>query len=706
MPGFDTSEERLEARRFIGRLVKRKFQIIAVLLAVVIPAAVYTYVATPLYRSAALIQINPDTVQVLPYKEIADLPNAAPYYEIYMKTQEQVLKSPTLTARVARRLQSDQAAEAMQAEIPRLRSRLEIRRIENSQLFEVSYLSPVPEAAANIVNIFAEEYIKELFQSRQETREKARKLLEGELRELEQRVQASEKELVQYARDHNMVTLQPGQADLVEQKLSLLANQLTESEAEIMVARSRLDSLKKASIHNFPERLLTPNLLSLSAKILQLEHELTALRTDFGENWPAVVQKRNEITLVRDQLNREKAAALAQAGEQAQLDLQAAESRRRLIADSMNQQRQLVDRYRNASIQYNILRREVETSQKLYEGLLERLKQTSVTAGLEFGNIHVVEPGRPGKTPDSPKVAWILSLASLLGLGLGVCFALVMDFWDNSISSIEEAEEIAALPALGSVPLIKSSKRGAPVLQVPAKAGASSIALKIRKTGSDKTSPGFVPAPEVAEAIRLVCSSILLSRSDHPPRVILVTSAAPSEGKTTIVHHLGQAFADSGNKTLLIESDMRKPALAKALGIANDGGLSLFLSGHLDPMPTIHATDNENLFVISAGPQAPNPPALLNSERLNQLLIEMSSMFQFVLLDAPPIFPVADARVLCSKVDGVVLVVKAGHTPKNLVRRAWLILENSGANVLGIVLNKATHNGYERAYYHHYHYYE
>ncbi len=697
--GFDPSEERLDARRFLERLLRRKYQMLAVMLAVLIPAAAYTYLATPLYRSSALIQVNPDPVQVLPYREIADLPNATPYFEVYMKTQEQVLKGPTLMSRVSQRLKSESNWEAMQSEINRLHSRFQVRRIENSQLFEVSYLAPAPKVAAGMVNVFAEEYIKELFRSRQEMREKARKLLEGELHELEQRVQVSEKEMAKYAQSHNIRSAEPGQADLVEQKLSILANQLTDSEADVMVAKSRLDTMKKASLDSFPEKLLTPNLAALNVRLLQLEHELSALRSNFGENWPGVIQKRDEVNMARDQLTREKAAVLAQAKEQTQMDLQTAESRRGLIAKSMSQQQQLVDRFRDASIQYNILRREVETNQKLYEGLLERLKQTSVTAGLEFGNIHVVEPGRPDDKVDSPKVFWILGLASLLGLALGVCFALAMDFWDNSISSLEEAEEVASLPALGSVPLIRASRANALIGSGKGKTDVLGTALRIPMQDRNPEARGVPLPPEAAEAVRSICASILLSKSDHPPRVIMVTSAAPSEGKTTLVKNLGQAFADVGNKTLVIESDMRKPALAKALGIRNNGGLSLFLSGHIDPMPIIHSTGYDNLFVITAGPQAPNPVALLNSEKLHVLLDKVSSLYQFVLLDAPPLLAVADARVLCSKVDGVVLVVKAGHTPKNMVRRAWNLLNHSGANVLGIVLNQATRSRYESSYY-------
>jgi capsular exopolysaccharide synthesis family protein len=182
----------------------------------------------------------------------------------------------------------------------------------------------------------------------------------------------------------------------------------------------------------------------------------------------------------------------------------------------------------------------------------------------------------------------------------------------------------------------------------------------------------------------------------------MISSATPGEGKTTLMASLGQAFADAGNRTLLVEADMRKPALSKILGIPNDGGLSLFLSGHLSPLPVIHNTSTPNLLAVSAGPRAPSPMTLLSSEKLDFFLKEMTSSFQFILLDTPPILSFADARILSFKVDGVVLIVRAEHTPKKMIRRARSLLDQSGANVLGMVLNRAPRSGLEASYYRYY----
>ncbi len=700
--------EATDAYRVARVLIQKKFQVLALALLVVIPAGIRTYLATPLYRSFALIEINPDPVQVLPYRDVADN-RAGVYYDTYMTTQDQVLRSPVLANRVAARLLSAQPGSPLAAEATRLTERTAVRRIPNSQLFEISYLAPKPEAAARVVNLFAEEYVKQHFEKRQATREKARDSLKRELEVLEASLQSSEKQLQQYAQRENIVNSEPGQGALVERKLAVLDKQLADAEADRILARTKLETAEAASLTDFPDRLVTPLLSNLEARALQLDNELTGLRVTFGEKWPAVIAKRNELAAVREQQRRAKAAALDQARQQAQADYQAANRRVEMISESLGQQRELVNRLNNAAIQYNILRREVETNQKLYEGLLERLKQTSVLAGFEFGNIQVVEPGQPNGTVASPARVHDLGVASMLGLALGVCITLLLDFWDRSVTHVAQAEQVLGLPALGAVPLVRLPRSQRPAPNAPKT--SSEIALFAADPPASVPVPaqpavtlGFSVPPAMTEAVRNVCASILLSQTDRELRVILVTSTAPGEGKTTLACQMARALADGGARTLLVDADLRNATLSKTFATRSRDGLSVFLSGHLSPVPRIYSTDFENLSFIGAGLQAPNPVALLNSERMSSLLAQMSSKggYRFVILDAPPVLAVPDARVLGAKVDGVLLVVRARRVASQLIVRARNLLEGSGANVLGVVLNAAGADDPDWQYYRRY----
>lgn len=692
--GGDEWPSSITARRLVGRILKRKTLIVAVFLIVVIPAAIATYLTTPLYKSTALVQVNPDPIQILPYRDVADRAGGGTNnYDNYIGTQEQILTGRSLTTRVLRRLGAEFKSQPAGLEVPFLGDRYSVKRIERSELFELTYLAPDPEVAATVVNLVAEEYVKQNFEMRQATRLKAEQELKQELQGFEQRLQLSEKELTAYAESNNIISLEQGQVDPLQERLRTLDANVATAEGKVAASRSAVQRLESTNVDEFPEGLVTDNISQLESKALQLDQDLTNLRATYGENWPAVIEKRSEIALVKDQLSRAKSVALARSREQARLDLTAAEATLGMTSGSLEEQKGLVNRFHEASIRYNILKREVDTNRNLYDGLLERLRQNGVMAGFQFGNIQIMESGRPVRNPDSPKVMWILAIASLLGVALGVCVAILLDFWDNSISTLEEAEQLASLPSLGSVPLIKAPKARLTGKQNGNGRLAEPTNGNVLPAASQSTQPW-----QLTESMRAICASILLSKSDERPRLIVVTSATPAEGKTTLVTHLGKAFAEAGLTTLLVEADLRKPDLSKAFSIGNEDGLSLFLAGHVTAGPKIHETEVPNLFVAAGGPIPPNPAALLHSDRLTQFLAAVAADYQVVLVDTPPL-SMADARILGTKADGVVLVVRAGRTARNIVQRACSTLDTAGVNVLGMVLNGEEPDPTSSAYY-------
>jgi capsular exopolysaccharide synthesis family protein len=358
-----------------------------------------------------------------------------------------------------------------------------------------------------------------------------------------------------------------------------------------------------------------------------------------------------------------------------------------------------------------MIKGEADKNRKLYDGVLEQLKKTSLTSGMEFGGFRVVEHALPPRSVDSPRPVWNLSLAAMLGLALGICIALARDYWDMSVTTVQEVEQLDLLPVLGTLPLIQTPSPQRHLIArmrrrlLPGATLENGIAEKRQEdAGGLQLSAASIdlPAnPMAAEDVRTICASLLLSRSGRPPRTLLVTSAAPGEGKTTLAAALARTLADTGAGTLLVDCDVRRGRLDSMFGIASDGGLTLFLAGHLVPAPTIHATAHDSLFVVTAGPSAPNPPALLGSDRMKAFLTEMTSSFQFVILDAPPVMPLADARVLAQMVEGIILVVRAGQTQKSMIRRACRFVEAAGGTVLGAVLNGIDDHGPDWSY----HYY-
>lgn len=674
---LDTS---LDPRRVLATVIRRKYQVLLVALLAVVPVAIATYLTKPLYRSVLLLQINPESARILPFRDVTDLIGGTQDFELYMKTQDQILRSPSMAARVAARLKERKDA-ADNPDVRGFPSGLEILRIPNSQLVNVAYVASDPTLAADIVNLYGEEYIKQHFEAKQATRDKAEAFLRKELAQLKEKLEVSERESIDYGQKNRLNT-----ENLVQQKLAFVTQQVSDVETEMITAKTRLERLADASLEKFPPSLVTPNISQLESRLLVLQQELTDLLTRFDENWPGVIRKREEIKLVTRQLREEKEQVLSQQLQSAQADYRGIERKYEMLVKKRSEQENLAEQLTNASVQANILKREAETNQQLYNGLMERLKQTSVTAGLEFGNINIVEPGKVNRVAYGPKVWWNLSLALFFGLALGVGVALVRDYWDRSIGSLQEVEQTLLLPALGVIPMVRELSRGQNGGLLKGKGDNGLPALSIRPVAGNGSVEKL--SPVAREAFRTVCASILLS-SSNVPRTILVTSAVPGEGKTTLVAELGKAFAESGARTVLLELDLRKPVLAARLGIAGHSGASLFLAGHTpdSELPAVQASRFENLYVIPSGPKPPNPIALLNSDRLTHLLAGLKKDFKFILIDSPPALTVADAWVIGAKVDGVVLVMRAHQTPKDLIRRAQFQMTNAGARFLGCTLN-------------------
>ncbi len=364
----------------------------------------------------------------------------------------------------------------------------------------------------------------------------------------------------------------------------------------------------------------------------------------------------------------------------------------------MNQARHVATDLHEASIQYNILKREVDSSKQLYEGLLQRLKQAGVSAGLKSSNIRVVDPGEVPLLSYHPRSQRNLSLGLLLGLFCGVGLAYLLDLLDNTVKTPEDVEREIGLPSLG---------------MVPAFAGNGSTRKLVLFRRSQDHAPRHVLWEEkdlrskMWEAYRALSMSILLSHSDHAPQVVLVTSALPQEGKSTTAINTAVVLAQTGARTLLVDLDLRKPSVARTFGLENGQGMSTFLSGNSDFSSELHETAIPNLVVAPSGPLPPSPAELLGSEGMDKAMALMREFFKYVVIDSPPVLSVTDPLRLAHHADGLIMVVKGGVTPRQAVRKASEQISRVGGKILGAVINnvdlKKSDYG---SYYHYYNYYQ
>src|ERR1700686_1389616 len=350
-------------------------------------------------------------------------------------------------------------------------------------------------------------------------------------------------------------------------------------------------------------------------------------------------------------------------------------------------------------VQYNILKRESEADKTLYEGLLTKLKEAGISEGLKSSNLRVVTPAMIPSYPARPAKARNIALAFLVGLVGGIGLALLREYLDNTVKTPDDVETLARLPSLAVVPAFGDSG-GSNKRKFLKGASSNGHEKRIELVAQ------HLPKSQMSEAFRALRTALLLSRADKPPQVILVTSALPREGKTTAAENLAVTLAQLGDKTVLVDADLRKPGVGRLLNLGSGkyAGLSSYLAGvsTLDLVTVPHPAI-PNLAAIPTGPLPPNPADLLSSHKLADAIVELRTKFKFVVIDSPPIMAATDAVILSVQADGVLLVVRSGETPKEAFTRTRDLLTSVKSRILGVVLNAVDASAPD--YYYSYRYY-
>jgi polysaccharide biosynthesis transport protein len=370
------------------------------------------------------------------------------------------------------------------------------------------------------------------------------------------------------------------------------------------------------------------------------------------------VQLRNQIKELDRQVQTE-VVAIKQSIEAG--FLAAKDEEDNLLAQLGNSKTEVVEQ-RNRSIQYNILKREVDTNRTLYDGLLQRYKEIGVAGGIGTNNISVVDKAAFPIAPRSPRLGLNLLVAFLAGLTLGFLAAIGLDYLDDSFKAPEDIERELGLTVIGVVP--------------KPQAGST-----LEEEMADARSG-------MSEAYRSLRTGLQFSTSDGLPRTLLITSSKPSEGKTTTTIHLARTLAHIGLNVLLIDGDLRNASVHKRMGQSNELGLSNYLSGAKQPEDVVQTTDTDRLVLMTSGPLPPNPAELLSGPKFPALLTLAVESFDVVLIDGPPVMGLADAPLISSMVQASMLVVAANETRRNTVRIAMRRLQYARANIIGALLNK------------------
>src|SRR5271157_4554545 len=708
-------------REYMRVLIKRKWMVISVAVGIFMAVAVASLRETPVYEAVGRIAVNKADSHLISFKD--STPDTDYVYEQSdLDTEVRILQSDLMALQVIRQLnldrrpefgghsdqkRADLVSDPVQTDSTRasallasFHGRLHVSLIPNTRIMEIHFTSTDPQLAASAVNTLAATYVEQNFKTKFESTMQASDWLSKQLVDLQMKVETSQEKLVRYQKEHEILGTDEKQ-NIITEKLDELNKEMTMAESD----RMQKEAVYRQTQSNDPDAIAavivadtvgggngaTSGLLDkLREQQANLRIQVADLGTQFGPSYPKVAQLNSQLKEIERQLQSETNKAVDHLKGQYLAALQ----RENMLRVSFEKQKQEANKLNESAIEYSILKRDLDSNRTLYEGLLEKLKEAGVTAGLRSNNFRIIDAARVPTFPSEPNIPRNLSFALVLGVISGVGLAFLLENMDNTVRTPEQATAISGLPSLGMIPLgSKSASHGAT---------GKRLALTASKEVVE-TVTQVRPQSQMAESYRALRTSLLLSNLGAPPKVIMVTSARPQEGKTTTSINAAIVLAQKGVRVLLVDADLRRPSVHKTLGMGPRSGLSNVLTGSATVQQTITTSPIlPNLFIMPSGTPPPNPAELLASSNMRDLIAELRQQFDHIVIDTPPTLSVTDAVVLSPRADATILVIRSGQTTKQALRRARDILMQVNAHVAGVLLNAVDLTSPDYYYYYEY----
>ena len=694
-------------------LVRHKKTLLCFVLAGLLGAFVISLLQTPIYRVRTSLEIQGNNF--LEIRGSNDSTSSYGTLESYVETQVKLLQSEFVLEHVIDKLklQKDRPATGWRAFGSRIKRIFEfsesshlperenlLREIErnltvrmsgNSRLLEVLYESKDAKGAADFANTLVSEFIELTQEERWKSAQGTAEWLTKHLDKMKAQLEASEGQLQDYARTSGL-SFTSEKENLSENRLKQLQDELSKAQADRIANQAKLESAKSKPADSLPEMLEDPTMREYRQKLTELQRQHAELSATLTPEHYKVQRAQAQIDELKSEMQKERSNVLRRISN----EYAAALRREGLLSQAHAEQEKVVADQSEKAIHYDTLRRDVDSNRRLYEALLQKVKETSLAAAMRDSNVLVIDRAKPPLLPYRPNLPTNLAIGLFSGVLLGFGFVLLRERLDPRISAPGDAPVYLDLPELGAIPLA-----GLPAPQPIAKGFYARRKLSPPSPGESVCSPDDCPElatwqrkPSLlAECVRTTLTSILLPTHDGShPRVVVVTSPCPGDGKTTVASNLSIAMAEICQKVVLIDGDLRRPRLHKVFGIPNDWGLSDVLRAgtSLETIPLANLvckTKVSGLCVLAGGRGAMTTSTLFYSPRMTELLDRLRSEFDMVLVDAPPVIHLADARVLGRLADGVILVIRAGQTTPESAMIACQRFAEDGTRVLGTILN-------------------
>jgi capsular exopolysaccharide synthesis family protein len=671
-------------------LRRHRWEIVAFVTSCVLATAVVSVRLQPIYESTATVDVDRQAPSEVVGQDSTRSAGAPSDADQFLATQVKLIQSDAVLRPVAeqfhlldregqlKRMSSEKAQQTAQA--PVVLSRLKVTRPPNTYLLLISYRSPDPGLAANAANAIANSYLAHTYDIRIRSSASLSTFMEKQLDELKAKMEKSGVALTQFEKDLDVINPEE-KTNILSARLLQLNTEYTAAQGERVSKEVAWNAMKSGSLEAAQVSSQGVALAQLNETLNQARQRFALVKSTYGSTHPEYRKAASELAEVERQFESTR----SNIAERIAVEYREALNREQMLQKTVAETRAEWDRINSRSFEYQQLKREAEADKTLYDELIRKIREADINAGFQNNNIRIADVARPPLRPVFPNVKLNLLLAFLFSTLLAVGATLLQDTFDTTLRDPKEASRFLGVDVIGTMPVDRIAA------ELPRSAPTVPAAAIVTKPHQGRKGKNYYRSTsDFEEAVRTIRNTILLSDFEGRLRSIVITSAAPSEGKSTIAAHLAVANADRGKKTLLVDSDLRRPSLHTKFSFTQQVGLSNVLTGELPWQDVVVPVEGRpNLSLLPAG-LGSHRVADLISPRLSTLLDEFAKEYDLVILDSPPLLGFAECLQIATAADGVLIVSLAGETRRRAVAEVISVLSRLRANIIGIVLNQVS----------------
>ena len=701
---FEPEAPAVPLTHYLWILRRHLWKIVVFIASCVFVTAIVTARLQPIYESTATVDIDfQDPSGVVGQDSTRTAANNS---DTYLMTQMKLIQSDSVLRPVAEQYHlqnlegpsnqlSAQKVQAIAA-APISLSHLKVTRPSGTNLLNISYRSTDPQVAANVSNAIAKSYVAHAFNLRSSSSENLSSFMEKQIDQLKAKMEQSNLALVQFEKDLDVIDPED-KSNIVSARLLQLNTEYTNAQAERVSKQAGLEAIKSGSVEAAQVSSQGESLVKLNEALNTARQHFALVKSTYGSTHPEYRKAASELVEIERQIDETR----TRVAERVAVQYRQAQSREQMLEKTVADTKAEWDHLNSRSFQYRQLKQEADADRALYDELTKKIGEANINSGFQNNNISIADAARPPLVPVYPDIKMNLFLALFASTLLAIGAVVLLDSMDTTLRDPQETSRLLGVDVIGTLPVDSfSAQLPKPIAMVQADASIKKIIPNLNRKGYDKTTSDF------DEAVRTIRNTIFLSDFEGRLRSIALTSATPSEGKTTLAAHLAIANADQGKKTLLVDADLRRPSVHTKFGLTPRQGLSNVLTGELLWQDVVHSIDGKpNLSVLPAGPGSHRAADLIGP-RLSALLDEFAKEYDLVILDSPPLLGFAECLQMATDADGVLIVTRAGETKRKAVLAVVSVLHRLRVNIIGLILNQVSRNtsadGYSNYGYYHY----